>query len=138
MALSSGLYPGKLGQNFNQSELSAAICTRHLVNKTAICLSWLSVFSVVVCYIRMKKKHTNDENWKKHYQLLTEKNIQQIMKNWFKSVSLLTPISISFVWMNEWLHGATKQFEGSYFFLKKKSINSLTPHLDLLAHLSQF
>ena len=23
---------------------------RHLVNKTAICLSWLSVFSVVVCY----------------------------------------------------------------------------------------
>ena len=50
MALSSGLYLGKLGQNFNQSELSAAIRTRHLVNKTAIFLSRLSVFSIVSCY----------------------------------------------------------------------------------------
>ena len=54
MALSSGLYPGKLGQNFNQSELSAAIRTRHLVNKTAIFLSRLSVFSIVSCYSRLK------------------------------------------------------------------------------------
>ena len=39
-----------LGQNFDQSEPSAAVRTRHLVNKTAIFLSWLSVFSVVSCY----------------------------------------------------------------------------------------
>ena len=43
-----------LGQNFDQSELSAAIRTRHLVNKTAIFLSRLSVFSIVSCYSRLK------------------------------------------------------------------------------------
>ena len=41
-----------LGQNFDQSELSAAIRTRHLLNKLGIFLSWLSVFSVVVCYCK--------------------------------------------------------------------------------------
>ena len=39
-----------LGRNFDQSELSAAIRTRHLLNKLGIFLSWLSVFSVRACY----------------------------------------------------------------------------------------
>ena len=91
---------------------------RHLVNKTAICLSWLSVFSVVVCYFWSWYQCCQNFQFYLNlvWFLLRMQKISFVFKSklfWVKcswKLQLLTFNQNLTKWFKSWLHCQTQLY----------------------------